>query len=484
MELKTSSLSDLSDNQIKFLVNKKLSEDQLQIALAVDAEARRQGVNPEFVWPMVYQESKFQQDATSPKGAIGVMQLMGDTAKSLKVDPTDVAQNISGGISLLKELMQNPKIGNDPYKVLAGYNTSTETRNKFYESGDLKDLPDETITHMLQVGKHYGGELPKVSIEPQAASEPDKVSEDVPASSNDNVYSGTPVTHYDQQAGYAPAEVGAMAGLTGAGAGTIYSAKAPAVRMAQRVGLLPGGKPISAQDAIELANRAIPDADTPGGKWGAKTGYGMGEGTVQESSSRYQRAMPSGKIANRLAKRFGPAMPGESADVSQRLIDRSRAAEAAQNAAQQAQVLQEASQPGAAQRVAQKVVNSAPVRGGLAGLGVGYNVQDAYNKFNEGDLLSGGLSTAAAGASGLSLAPKIASKMNPLAVGLTTASQVAGDLRRGDKQSAAESGMTGMATLLPRIFGPAGAMFYSSGLNKDEERELDRRRAMAPTISP
>jgi hypothetical protein len=174
MELKTTSLSDLSDNQVKFLTKKKLNEDQLQIALAVDAEARRQGVNPEFVWPMVYQESKFQQDAKSPKGAIGVMQLIPSTAKGLKVDPTDVSQNISGGISLLKELMQNPKIGNDPYKILAGYNASTKTRNKFYESGDLADLPDETITHMLKVNEYYGGDLPKVSLTKteEAAAEP------------------------------------------------------------------------------------------------------------------------------------------------------------------------------------------------------------------------------------------------------------------------------------------------------------------------
>jgi len=124
--------SGLTDNQLKFIYRHKLNDDQLGNALEIDKEARRQGVNPEFVWPMVMQASRFTSSAESPKGAIGVMQLMPDTAAGLKVDPNDKGQNIKGGISLLKQLIDNPKIGDDPFKVLAGYNASTDTRNKFY----------------------------------------------------------------------------------------------------------------------------------------------------------------------------------------------------------------------------------------------------------------------------------------------------------------------------------------------------------------
>ena len=77
---------------------------------------------------------------------------------------------------------------------------------------------------------------------------------------------------------------------------------------------------------------------TPGGRWAAKTGYGMGEGTVQDVSSRYQRAMPSGKVSGPYVKKFGPAMPGEPRDLVERMIQR----KAAQEAAQAAQVAQEA----------------------------------------------------------------------------------------------------------------------------------------------
>lgn len=488
MELKTSPLSDLSDNQIKFLHKHKLGEDQLQIALAVDAEARRQGVNPEFVWPMVYQESKFQQDATSPRGAIGVMQLMPDTAKGLKVDAADLNQNISGGISLLKELMANPKIGNDPYKVLAGYNASTDTRNKFYESGDLADLKDETIKHMYQVGKHYGGELPSVSIEPKTPSEPDQVATDVTAPNDGNVYSGTPVTEYKQGAASAPLEAAALSGLTGAGLGTVYSAKAPAVRMAQRVGLLPGGKPISATEAAELVEKTM-SANAPeaaakplhgGEKWQRSlTGISTPGAQMDKTSLDLAKGMQSA-VGVHGAPGFTGGTITEGGII---LSPQEAAAVRAKQAALTPPPMAPQKQPSFVQTAAQKVAGSAPVRGGLAGLGVGYNVQDAANKFNEGDLLSGALSSSAAGTSAASLFPKLTSRMNPLTVGLTTASQVAGDLRRGDKQAAAESGLTGLATLLPRLFGPAGAALYSSGLNKDEMQELERRRMMQPTIT-
>jgi hypothetical protein len=67
---------------------------------------------------------------------------------------------------------------------------------------------------------------------------------------------------------------------------------------------------------------------------------------------------------------------------------------------------------------------------------------------------------------------------------MTAASQVAGDLYRGDKHGAAESGLTGLAAMFPRVFGPAGALTYSRGLNEGEDEELARRRKMQPTISP
>jgi soluble lytic murein transglycosylase-like protein len=82
--------------------------------------ARRSGLPPEFVESVAKVESAMKSDAVSPKGAIGIMQLMPDTAKSLGADPHDLAQNIDAGTRLLRELLL--KYDGDVVKALAAYN--------------------------------------------------------------------------------------------------------------------------------------------------------------------------------------------------------------------------------------------------------------------------------------------------------------------------------------------------------------------------
>lgn len=70
----------------------KLSDEQLKIAAMVAAEAEAQGVNPDHVLPLAFQESKFNAKALGPmtrrkERAIGVMQLLPSTAKDLGVNP-------------------------------------------------------------------------------------------------------------------------------------------------------------------------------------------------------------------------------------------------------------------------------------------------------------------------------------------------------------------------------------------------------------
>lgn len=72
-----------------------------------------------------------------------------------------------------------------------------------------------------------------------------------------------------------------------------------------------------------------PGGLTSGEKWAAKTGYGKGSGTVQDVSSRFQRSMGQGPISGRMDKLWGPALEGESQQLTQRLIDRAKVAEAA-----------------------------------------------------------------------------------------------------------------------------------------------------------
>lgn len=70
----------------------------------IEAESRRQGVNPDLVRAVVRQESGGNPRAISRAGAIGLMQLMPDTARQLGVDPYDPQENLQGGIRYLRDM--------------------------------------------------------------------------------------------------------------------------------------------------------------------------------------------------------------------------------------------------------------------------------------------------------------------------------------------------------------------------------------------
>lgn len=90
---------------------------------AVIAEAKKQGVDPNLALHVLYKETgghKTPESARSHAGAIGPMQLMPKTAKSLGVDPSDPMQNIHGGVKYLAQL--GKMFDYDPRLTAAAYN--------------------------------------------------------------------------------------------------------------------------------------------------------------------------------------------------------------------------------------------------------------------------------------------------------------------------------------------------------------------------
>lgn len=131
----------------------KLSKDQLDIANKIVAEAQRQGVDPNLMLAIGFSESGFKHTDgkkinTSPAGAIGVLQLMPGTAKSLKIDPRNLDENIRGGVTLMK---QNLDAYGNPLDATIAYNTSVDARNKYFETRDLSVLPTETIGYVEKI---------------------------------------------------------------------------------------------------------------------------------------------------------------------------------------------------------------------------------------------------------------------------------------------------------------------------------------------
>jgi soluble lytic murein transglycosylase-like protein len=90
--------------------------------------ARGFGLDPDLMVALVWQESRFCQDAVSPKGAIGMGQLMPATAAELGVDPHDLHQNLWATARYLRERYEE---WGDWVLALAAYNAGSGNVRKY-----------------------------------------------------------------------------------------------------------------------------------------------------------------------------------------------------------------------------------------------------------------------------------------------------------------------------------------------------------------
>jgi hypothetical protein len=91
----------------------------------IDEHARLHNVRPALVRAVVQTESGFNPFAVSPKGAMGLMQLMPATAQDLGVvNPFNPVENVRGGVAYLRRLLD--RYDNDERLALAAYNAGPE----------------------------------------------------------------------------------------------------------------------------------------------------------------------------------------------------------------------------------------------------------------------------------------------------------------------------------------------------------------------
>ena len=95
----------------------------------IEAAARRYGVESDLVKAIATAESNMNQEARSYVGAIGVMQLMPETAGSLGVNPYDEKENIEGGAHYIRQMLDKFN-GNVKYAI-AAYNAGPGAVQKY-----------------------------------------------------------------------------------------------------------------------------------------------------------------------------------------------------------------------------------------------------------------------------------------------------------------------------------------------------------------
>ena len=146
---------------------------QREVEVAIDQAAARHNVDRNLVRALVKVESNFNPNAVSPKGAMGLMQLMPETARRLNVtNPFNPEENVDAGVRHLKHLLES--YGGDVPLSLAAYNAGSGAvaRNR--------GIPNygETRSYVRRITGLYGGKLGNNYFAAEPRPEPVKAERD------------------------------------------------------------------------------------------------------------------------------------------------------------------------------------------------------------------------------------------------------------------------------------------------------------------
>jgi hypothetical protein len=340
-------MAEPQKDPFSFLDN--LDEKQQAFASEIIEKSKKLGLDPRLGLALTYRESKFDPAAIGTSGEIGLMQIMPSTGKLLGYTEKDLknpSRNIDAGLQYLN---QNMIKFNDPVLAVAGYNAGPDHP---YFSDPKIPLPDSTIGYLKDI-KNLGG----FTTSPK---EEDTSSTGSSAGSSDGAPPAPPVPASPEDLRKQKAAM--IGGLGGFGVGATQT--------------IAGG---GSQAPTTTAN-------TPGGRYAAKTGYGLGEGSTKEVIERYKKFAPRdlgeqmfAGDAKKTSMGAGPrslqVVPGTQAPLS---------INAKVPPTPPTPVLQQVRQ---GMQTAGNAMGRMPVVPGvLGGANTGFQGQEAFSRYQKGDM--------------------------------------------------------------------------------------------------
>lgn len=107
----------------------------------ITSVANQLGVPPSIALGVAQKESGFNQSAVGQAGEIGVFQLMPATAAGLSVDPSDLTQNVQGGVGLLASL----------YKQYGNWTQALEAYNAGPTAVNQGTVPASSVSYASSI---------------------------------------------------------------------------------------------------------------------------------------------------------------------------------------------------------------------------------------------------------------------------------------------------------------------------------------------
>lgn len=124
---------------------------RLPLQQVVHAAARKHRVSPAFVKSIIAAESGFRPYVVSPKGAIGLMQVMPKTAEEMGLDAKIPEQNVDAGTRYLRQLLNKYRKEKDSLRLaIAAYNAGPGNVDRY---GGIPPFP-ETQAYVERVMRY------------------------------------------------------------------------------------------------------------------------------------------------------------------------------------------------------------------------------------------------------------------------------------------------------------------------------------------